>query len=334
MFFLLPVGVDYRARRYPVVTFTLMGLCVIIYLVTLGFKLNNGDSTEAWVMSNLWLTPSLSHWWTYITSLFVHAGFFHLLGNMVYLFLFGSCVEDVIGRPRFIVFYLVCGLASEFMHVGVAAEHFASDIPLGGASGAISGCIGAFLVLFLKTRIEFKWVIFFFFRLWSGEFFLPAWLVISFWFLSDLAGMALSVVAESRGDGVAFGAHVGGTLCGLALMGLDRAIKRAEPIEEAEDEEEEQPSAAPIPVRATRPRIRVQLNSARPALVEAPTIFLFVAEQQTGPFNATQVQRMFLEGAIPADALYWQEGMTDWRGAEELRPPGSFAPDSTIPGTG
>ncbi|HLH57062.1 MAG TPA: rhomboid family intramembrane serine protease, partial [Verrucomicrobiae bacterium] len=88
MFFLLPVGVDYRARRYPVVTFTLMGLCVAVYLVTLGFRLANGSAALEWVMSNLWLTPALSHWWTYLTSLFVHAGLFHLAGNMVYLFLF------------------------------------------------------------------------------------------------------------------------------------------------------------------------------------------------------------------------------------------------------
>src|SRR5215469_15694875 len=113
MFFLLPVGVDYRARRYPVVTFTLMGLCVLVYLVTLGFQLGKGEGVTEWVLAHLWLVPAASHWWTYLTSLFVHEGFFHLAGNMVYLFLFGACVEDVIGRPKFITFYLVCGLASE-----------------------------------------------------------------------------------------------------------------------------------------------------------------------------------------------------------------------------
>src|SRR5260221_7465967 len=195
LFFLLPVGVDYRARRYPVVTFTLMGVCVVVYLISLGFKLSQGLEFLQWEMSNLWLTPSLSHWWTYVTSLFVHAGFFHLAGNMVYLFLFGSCVEDVIGRPRFVVFYLVCGLISEFTHVAAATDHFASDIPLCGASGAISGCIGAFLVLFLKTRIEVKWVVLLCFRIWYGECFLTASLVISFWFLLDLAGMALTVAS-------------------------------------------------------------------------------------------------------------------------------------------
>ena len=147
MFFLLPVGVDYRARRYPVVTFALMGICVVFYLLTLAFQLGNGsERTLEWTVNNLWLIPAESHWWTYLSSLFVHEGFFHLAGNMVYLFLFGSCVEDVLGRPRFVTFYLFCGLVSEFSHIAIAPGHFGSDIPLGGASGAISGCIGGFLL--------------------------------------------------------------------------------------------------------------------------------------------------------------------------------------------
>src|SRR5882724_4302095 len=184
MFILLPVGVDYRARRYPVVTFTLMGICVLVYLVTLGFKWSgDADTVDEWVYEYLWLTPGESHWWTYLTYQFVHGGFFHLAGNMVYLYLFGACVEDLIGRVRFTVFYLLCGVAAAFAHVLVTPDHFASELPMGGASGAISGCIGGFLLLLAGTRIEFKWVVFFFFRLWSGEFMLPAWLVISFWFL-------------------------------------------------------------------------------------------------------------------------------------------------------
>src|SRR6266853_2053588 len=204
MFFLLPVGVDYRARRYPVVTFTLMGICVVVYLVTLGLRLAKGPEVFEWVGGNLWLIPAEAHWWTYVTSLFVHEGFFHLAGNLVYLFLFAACVEDGIGRPRFVAFYFICGLASELMHVAISPGHFSSEIPLGGASGAISGCIGAFLVLFLRTRIEFKWVFFFWFRIWNGEFFLPAWVVISFWFLIDLVMMLLTAAAGEKGDGVAF----------------------------------------------------------------------------------------------------------------------------------
>jgi membrane associated rhomboid family serine protease len=321
MFFLLPVGVDYRARRYPVVTFTLMGICTLVYLVTLGFSLDRGPDVMEWVVGNFWLIPAQSHWWTFLSSLFVHEGFFHLAGNMVYLFLFGSCVEDVIGRPRFIAFYLFCGLISEFTHIAIAPGHFASEIALGGASGAISGCIGGFLLLFLRTKIEFKWVIFLFFRIWNGEFFLPAWVVISFWFLGDLVGMLLTIASGEHGEGVAFGAHVGGTLCGLALISIERKFKRPIPIE-AEEEEEEPPAQ---PARIARAPIRVQLKPAAAPVVavETPAIYLFVREAQYGPYTSPQVQEMFVQGVIPADALYWQEGMGDWRNAEELRTPGA-----------
>jgi membrane associated rhomboid family serine protease len=321
MFLLLPVGVDYRARRYPVVTFTLMGICVAFYLLTLGFSLGKGPEVMEWVELNLWLIPAQSHWWTYVTSLFVHEGFFHLAGNMVYLFLFGSCVEDVIGRPRFIAFYLLCGLVSEFTHVAIAPGHFCSAIALGGASGAISGCIGGFLLLFLRTKIEFKWVFFLFFKLWNGEFFLPAWVVISLWFLSDLAGMLLTIAAGEHGEGVAFGAHVGGTICGLALISIERKFKRS--LLSEEEDEEEKPLAQTG--RIVRAPIRVHLKPAAApvAAVETPAIYLFVGEAQYGPYTSPQVQEMFVQGAIPADALYWQEGMGDWRSAQEIRTPGS-----------
>src|SRR6185503_4609415 len=111
MFIILPVGVDYRAARYPVVTFTLMGINTLIYLVELVFFLlalpdGGAENVEQWVHSHFWLIPEEGVWYTYVTSLFVHAGFFHLLGNMIYLYLFGACVEDVLGRWQFVIFYL------------------------------------------------------------------------------------------------------------------------------------------------------------------------------------------------------------------------------------
>jgi membrane associated rhomboid family serine protease len=315
MFFILPVGVDFRARRYPVVTFTLMGICVAVYLVSLALMMAGGKEVEVWILKNLWLTPAKSWWWTYLTSMFVHADILHLAGNMVYLFLFGACVEDILGRPRFIIFYLLCGLASDVAHIAVSADHFASMLPLGGASGAISGCIGGFVVLLAKTRIEFKWVFWFWFRIWTGEFMLPAWLVISFWFLEDFVMMLLTAMVDKAGGGVAFAAHVGGTVAGLAWVALEKfCLKRIPDPEEDEDE----PVA---PVR--RPVVSVRSRPvAGPAVVETPTILLYVNGAQSGPFTLSQIQEMLASNTLPLDTVYWQQGMEDWRSAEELRLPG------------
>ncbi|MDB6023036.1 MAG: Rhomboid-like protein [Pedosphaera sp.] len=317
MFFILPIGMDYRARRYPVVTFTLMGICSAIYLITLIFTLaDQSDSTQAWVFENLWLIPSESHWWTYLTSVFVHSGFFHLFGNMIYLFLFGACVEDMIGRLHFTLFYPLCGIGAALAYVMFSPEHFASDIPMGGASGAISGCIGGYLLLRAKAKIQFKWLVFFWFRVWHGDFQLPAWLVISFWFLEDLAKMLLSASKHGHGGGVAFGAHVGGTLVGMGLMAVEKIrLKNVPPVD---DEELEDTPIATTPSARPIFQPRVQPATVPTATFKLPTILLFCNGAQSGPFTQSKIQQMFAAGEIPVDAVYWQEGMTDWRTVEEL----------------
>jgi|SRR5579863_1239540 len=324
MFFLFPVGVDYRARRYPVVTFAIMGICIAVYLVTLGFRLSgDAEDVDDWVYENLWLIPALGHWWTYFTCQFVHAGIFHLLGNMIYLFLFGSCVEDLIGRVRYTIFYLASGVLSALAYVLVSAGHFDSEIPMGGASGAISSCIGAFLFLLAKSRIEFKWVIFLFLRLWNGNFFLPAWVVISFWFAKDLLMMLAAMGEEHQGGGVAFGAHVGGTLVGLGWGAFERMrLKRNGELDELE---EAMPAPALVIHRPVSQPVRVAVRRAAAAVpAETPTIHLYWNDTQSGPFTNTQVQQMFVAGEIPTEALYAMEGMTEWRPAEELRAPGTI----------
>jgi membrane associated rhomboid family serine protease len=253
MFLMLPVGVDYSARRYPVVTFTLMGFCIAVYFATLACALENGRPVYQWTMTHLWLIPAQSHWWTFFTSLFVHGGFFHLAGNMVYLFLFGACVEDILGRFRFAVFYLLCGLAGNFTYIAMIPQHFGSFMPPGGASGAISGCIGGFLLLLLRTQIEFKWICFFFFRFWDGEFFLPAWVVVSAWFLKDLVLALVSAAADKSAGGVAFAAHVGGTLCGLGLIAVEKLRLKGNS------------SAPPELSGSRRPRPRTRVRVATPA---------------------------------------------------------------------
>jgi membrane associated rhomboid family serine protease len=302
MFIIVPVGMNYQTERRPVVTLTLMGINIFVYLVCLIFEITQGQEATLWIYEHLWLVPALSSWHTYITDMFVHAGFFHLLGNMVFLFLFGCCVEDIIGRWKFLSIYLVGGLVANFVYIIASPEHFSSETPMGGASGAISTCMGAYLLLRAGVDIDFKYFAFFFFRLFAGEFSLPAWVAITFWFLKDLFFMALSFYLDKgRGGGVAFGAHVGGFLAGLGAAGLLKLVP------------EKQPEPAPGPMRVHLPM------AARPELhTEAPTLFLYDAEVQSGPFNQFQIQQMLAEGSVSLEALYWSEGMTEWRNIAEL----------------
>src|SRR5258706_3013737 len=252
---------------------------------------------------HVWLIPADSTWYTYLTSMFVHAGFFHLLGNMFFLFLFGCCVEDMIGRWRFLGLYLLGGLVAGLAYIAGSPDHFASDIPMGGASGAISACMGAYLLLRASVDIDFRYFGLIFLRPLSGEFSLPAWVAISFWFLKDLVFAGLAFYLNQGGGGVAFGAHVGGFLAGLGLVGLIKLFPQ----------KQSQPKCGPM---------RVHLPAKIPApakpLTETPTIYLYDAEAQSGPFDLFQIQQMVSQGAVTSQALYWSEGMTEWRSISEL----------------
>ena len=235
MFIAIPVGMNYRTERLPVVTFSLIGINTLVWLVSLICSFSTQGESDGWIYDHLWLIPSQSYLWTYLTSMFVHAGFFHLLGNMIFLFLFGACVEDIIGRLRFTIFYLAGGLVAEFVFIAMSPDHFMSPVPMGGASGAISACMGMYLLLRAGADIEFKyflWLFFFYMR--AGEFEIPAWMAISFWFAKDLLFVVLGFFNQSSRGGVAFGAHVGGFLGGLALVAVYKWMVR--PRENSESE--------------------------------------------------------------------------------------------------
>ncbi len=297
---IIPVGVDYQAKRYPTVTFTLMGLNVAVYLLTLFFWFKDQSiqaetldefrksSMEYWWQQHFWLIPDKSMLHTYVTSLFVHAGFFHLLGNMIYLFLFGSCVEDIIGRWQYLLFYLLGGLFADFTHIAFTPDHFSSAIALGGASGAISACMGAFLILLPEREIEFKYL--FWFR--AGEFSLAAWLVMSFYFLSDLLWAVLAFKGVSNGN-TAFGAHVGGFAAGLLFAVAYKAMNK---------------------LAENRPR------TAQPVYVpiEPAVILIWENGVQIGPFTRSQVLQMVALGSVGPEAVFWQEGMADWQPVLDL----------------
>jgi membrane associated rhomboid family serine protease len=148
-------------------------------------------------------------WYTVITSMFLHGGWLHILGNMWFLWLFGNNVEDVMGHTRFLVFYLVCGFAAAAAQVLVDP---ASAVPMVGASGAISGVMGAYVVLYPRVRVHtIVWFILIF--QWT----VPAVVMVGYWFLLQVIGAALNPVG-----GVAVWAHIGGFIAGAVLITVFR----------------------------------------------------------------------------------------------------------------
>jgi len=308
-FFLLPVGVDYRTERLPMVTFSLMGACTLVHLWSMVLWFANPDGYEWW-FHTFWLTPASLKGYQLITTLFVHADIFHLLGNMVYLFLFGACVEDILGRGRFLLLYVLGGILASFAYIFLSPGHFASPIPLGGASGAISTCMGAFLVLMAKSRIEFKYFGLVFLRPFGGEFYLPAWVVMSFWFLKDLFWTVIGMLDNKPTGGTAFGAHTGGFLFGLAAIGASRALFKTGSTS-SETTDDEIPERKPEPMRVTAGK------TARPTLA-ANNIMVAQNNQEYGPYTIEEARKYRAEGAISLDAFYWCEGMPEWRPISEL----------------
>ena len=145
-----------------------------------------------------------------ITSMFLHGSWLHLLGNMWFLWIFGNNIEDSMGHLRFVVFYLVCGLAAAF---GQIAANPSSVIPMVGASGAISGVMGGYLILFPRIRVYAVIFLGFFFTSVG----MPAWVMLGYWFFIQLVSGLVSIGAES---GVAFWAHAGGFIAGVVLIKL------------------------------------------------------------------------------------------------------------------
>jgi membrane associated rhomboid family serine protease len=147
-----------------------------------------------------------------ITSMFLHGSWMHLLGNMWFLWLFGNNIEDSMTRPRFVIFYLLCGLAAALTQVVANPD---SEVPMVGASGAISGVMGAYLVLFPRVRVYTMVPLGFFLQSIP----LPAWVMLIYWSVLQLFGGVTSIVSE-EGGGVAFWAHIGGFVAGLVLIKL------------------------------------------------------------------------------------------------------------------
>jgi len=211
---MIPLRDDRPTRTFAFVTVALILLNTIVFVHEL--SLRNPDRVEAFFATfsltpaHLTQSPSPDSYLTVFTSMFLHGGWMHIIGNMLYLWIFGRNVEDCIGHSKFIIFYLLCGVAAAVAQVLIAPN---STVPMIGASGAISGVLGAYLLLFPRARVLVLFPIWIFWRV----FYVPALLLLVFWFGMQLLS-GLAVLSMDVNGGVAFWAHVGGFVAGMLLI--------------------------------------------------------------------------------------------------------------------
>jgi len=235
---LMPIGDDNSDRRLkPMINYLLIAANIFVFIFFQGLGTNekftysfstvpqeivtgNDIVTEDQMyedpvtgdrfrVSGLQPTP-ISVYITLITSMFMHGGFAHIFGNMLFLMIFGDNIENRIGHFRYLIFYLICGIIASLAHVFVSVSMGSSTlIPSLGASGAISGVLGAYLLLFPKRRVR----VVMFYQMME----VPAIVAIGIWFAFQLIS-GIGVLGDSQGGGVAYGAHIGGFIAGLLLV--------------------------------------------------------------------------------------------------------------------
>jgi membrane associated rhomboid family serine protease len=207
---MFPIGDDDSTRRtFPIVTYVLIALNILFFFVELG----GGDAfIEKWAfVPSRFLANPVSDFLTIFTSMFMHAGWVHLGGNMLYMWIFGDNVEDRFGHIKFTIFYLLCGLAATFAQM---AFSMGSNIPNLGASGAIAGVLGAYILLFPQGKI----------RVLQGQQVIQvsALIVIGLWIVLQFFSSVASITSAADTGGVAYMAHVGGFIAGFVLTFLFR----------------------------------------------------------------------------------------------------------------
>ena len=210
---MFPVSDVIPSRTTPFVTIALIVLNALAFLVELSL-----DERELrHLVQALGVVPALFAWPAVLTSMFLHAGWVHFLGNMLYLWIFGDNVEDRLGHGRYLMFYLSCGAVAA---LGQAATNPQSTVPMIGASGAVAGVMGAYFVLYPQSRVLTAVFILFFIDLIE----VPAIFFLGIWFLMQLFSGVGSIGADTAAGGIAFWAHVAGFAAGAAIGGLRRLV--------------------------------------------------------------------------------------------------------------
>jgi membrane associated rhomboid family serine protease len=212
---LLPIGDENPRERTPYVNYVLLGANIAAFLLT---------AFDREVVARYALVASRPEPLTFVTSMFLHANLMHLAGNMVFLWIFGDNVEDRLGHLGYAAFYLAAGLAAAFLQLATLPARVPElesiglsprDVPMLGASGAISGVVGAYVVFFPRHQVK----LLVFFGFWIQTFLVPAFWWIGFWFAEQLLFSRLGY------SGVAYMAHIGGFLAGLGAGGIARAVQ-------------------------------------------------------------------------------------------------------------
>lgn len=225
----LPLKDINPTERVPYVTIALIVINGLVYLYSLTLGVQFGGFVTSWGMVPFEITHGVdivgsdagipivhtltpgSPYLTLFSSMFIHAGFLHIFGNMLYLWIFGNNVEDLLGPAKFLFFYLFCGIAASLTHILIQPG---STIPTVGASGAISGVLGAYLIAYPHARVLTVVFLFFFIRIVM----VPAGLLLVFYFVINAVSGFSSL--GGRGGGVAWFAHIGGFLAGIGLLKL------------------------------------------------------------------------------------------------------------------
>lgn len=222
---MIPIRDTIPSRTYPIVTISLIAVNSVLFL----FETSLGSHLDKFIFAYSVIPAKYFHLgqvdrWNIVdrflplfTSLFLHGGWLHLIGNMIYLWIFGDNVEDMMGHIKYLLFYLLCGLGANYAHLYTNAS---SPIPTIGASGAIAGVMGAYIVLFPRSRVWTLFPIFFFIQIVQ----VPAFAFIGFWFLMQFFMGFFSLGLQG---GVAWWAHIGGFAVGALLVFIFKKRKRS-----------------------------------------------------------------------------------------------------------
>ena len=219
---MLPIGDDDSDRRFaPFINYALIAINILVFVFLQGMGGNEKftyafSTVPAEILTGKDITAGVLEptpvpvYFTLITSMFMHGGWAHLLGNMLFLWVFGDNIENRIGHIRYLIFYLVCGIIASLSHVFVSGSD--SLIPSLGASGAISGVLGGYLLLFPSRRVR---VI-----MGRGITTVPAFVALGIWIVFQVISQLGVLGGDQGGGGVAYAAHIGGFIAGLALIKL------------------------------------------------------------------------------------------------------------------